>query len=82
MLGSAVVRPTKPELAMRSLARRSVVALRATSRGDKFTDENIGLRRPGDGLPPQFLDQLLDGCAANNDIAAGTLLTLGDIEKC
>jgi sialic acid synthase SpsE len=81
MLGSAVVKPTKSELAMRTLARRSLVALRAISRGSELTTENVGLRRPGNGLPPGFLDQLLGNYAAR-DIAAGALLTLGDISAC
>jgi N,N'-diacetyllegionaminate synthase len=81
MLGSAVVKPTKSELAMRTLARRSLVTLRAISRGSQFTVENVGLRRPGNGLQPAFLDQLLGNCAAR-DIAPGTLLSLGDISTC
>jgi N,N'-diacetyllegionaminate synthase len=81
MLGSAVVKATKAELAMRTLARRSLVALRAISRGSEFTTENVGLRRPGNGLPPSFLDQLLGNHAAR-DIAPGALLTLGDISTC
>jgi len=81
MLGSAVVKATKAELAMRTLARRSLVALQAISRGGELTVENVGLRRPGNGLPPSFFDQLLGNRAAR-DIAAGDLLTLGDISKC
>jgi sialic acid synthase SpsE len=81
MLGSAVVKATQSELAMRTLARRSLVALQAISRGGEFTTENIGLRRPGNGLPPSFLDQLL-GSRAARDIAPGALLTLGDIGTC
>jgi N,N'-diacetyllegionaminate synthase len=81
MLGSAVVKPTKSELDMRTLARRSLVALRAISQGSEFTAENIGLRRPGDGLPPSFFDQVLGNRAAR-DIAAGALLTLGDVANC
>jgi N,N'-diacetyllegionaminate synthase len=81
MLGSAVVRPTTSEVAMRTLARRSLVALRAISRGSQFTIENVGLRRPGNGLQPGFLDQVLGNCAAK-DIAPGALLSLGDINTC
>jgi len=81
MLGSAVVKATKAELAMRTLARRSLVALQAISRGSELTVENVGLRRPGNGLPPSFFDHLLGNRAAR-DISAGDLLTLGDISKC
>ena len=81
MLGSAVVKATKAELAMRTLARRSLVALQAISRGSELTVENVGLRRPGNGLPPSFFDQLL-GSRAARDISAGDLLALADIGKC
>jgi N,N'-diacetyllegionaminate synthase len=81
MLGSEVVKPTNSEVAMRTLARRSLVALRAISKGGQFTIENVGLRRPGNGLQPGFLDQVLGNYAAK-DIAAGTLLSLGDISTC
>jgi N,N'-diacetyllegionaminate synthase len=81
MLGSALIKPTKPELAMRTLARRSLIALRAISQGSEFTAENVGLRRPGNGLPPSFFDQVLGNRAAR-DIAAGALLTLGDVTDC
>jgi N,N'-diacetyllegionaminate synthase len=80
MLGSAVVKPTQSELAMRTLARRSVVTLRTIPRGGEFTVENVGLRRPGNGMPPGFLDQVL-GNRASHDIPAGALLSLGDIGK-
>jgi N,N'-diacetyllegionaminate synthase len=80
MLGSAVVKATKSELAMRTLARRSLVALQAVSRGSEFTVENVGLRRPGNGLPPTFFDQFLGNHAAC-DIEAGTLLTFGDVSR-
>jgi N,N'-diacetyllegionaminate synthase len=81
MLGSPVVKATKAELAMRTLARRSLVALRPISRGSVLTVENVGLRRPGNGLPPSYFEQLL-GSRAAHDIAAGALLTLGDIGTC
>lgn len=80
MLGSAVVKATESEMAMRTLARRSLVALQAISKGSELTVANVGLRRPGNGLPPSFLDQVLGNRAARN-IAAGALLTLGDISQ-
>jgi N,N'-diacetyllegionaminate synthase len=81
MLGSAVVKATQAEMAMRTLARRSLVALRAISQGSEFTPDNVGLRRPGNGLPPSFFDQLLGNRAAR-DISAGAPVTLGDIGQC
>ena len=65
---------------MRALARRSIVALRAIPHGSEFTVENVGLRRPGNGMPPGFLDQVM-GNRASRDIPAGAVLSLGDLGK-
>lgn len=80
MLGSELVRPTKAELEMRKIARRSVVALSAIAKGELLTATNVGLRRPGHGLPPSFLEQVL-GAKAARDLAAGDVLNVGDMSR-
>jgi N,N'-diacetyllegionaminate synthase len=80
MLGSAVVRPTAAELHMRTLARRSVVALAPIAKGEALSARNVGLRRPGNGLPPSSLAEVLRG-VATRDIAAGATLSWGDVRK-
>ncbi|WNK01385.1 N-acetylneuraminate synthase family protein [Thalassospiraceae bacterium LMO-JJ14] len=77
IMGSPVVRASAKELAMRSICRRSIVALRDIAQGERLTPSNTGLRRPGDGLPPALLDQVLD-CVAARPIAAGSLIGLAD----
>ena len=59
MLGSPVVSPTKLELEMRQIARRSVVALQDIKDGDIVTIESVGLRRPGEGIPPTQLPSII-----------------------
>lgn len=78
MLGSPLVRPTEAELQMRLLARRSVVSLRPIKRGEAFSDQNVGLRRPGTGLQPGMLAEVL-GAVATRDIEAGTPIVLDDM---
>lgn len=80
MLGSPLVRPTPAELEMRVLARRSVVALRDIPSGEKLSSQNIGVRRPGGGLPPEMLPELI-GLRAGRRIVLGSKLTLWDIAK-
>lgn len=77
MMGSSLVRPTTAERQMRVLARRSVVALHDIESGEILTGENVGLRRPGNGLPPMLFDQVL-GRKAAGKIVKGSLLKLGD----
>ena len=79
MMGRAIVRPTQSELAMRTLARRSVVVLKDIKQGKKFTPDNIGSRRPGNGLSPAWYTTVLK-YYANSDLKRGNALELGDIK--
>lgn len=73
MVGSEKLNPTEEERKMRNLARRSIVALRDIAQGEKLTDENIGLRRPGTGMSPALLPEVL-GSTASRQIAAEALI--------
>ena len=77
MKGSAIVRPTEKELDMRILARRSVVALKDIPEGEVLNAENIGLRRPGDGLPPSHLEEII-GKKAQRLVSLGDKIAVGD----
>jgi len=53
--------------------RRSLYAVADIKRGEKFDARNVRAIRPGDGLPPKFIDLFL-GRRAARDIARGTPL--------
>ena len=36
------------------LVRKSIIAIREIKVGEKFTENNIGIKRPGTGISPQF----------------------------
>jgi sialic acid synthase SpsE len=74
-LGDGNKVPAQRELANRSVVRRSLVAATDIPRGAEITADMIAARRPGDGLPPAKLPQLV-GRRAMRDISAGTLLSL------
>jgi N-acetylneuraminate synthase len=58
-LGSPEKRPCAAEVEIAHVARPSLVALRPISRGDRFTPENLGAKRPGTGVSPmRFWDFL------------------------
>jgi N,N'-diacetyllegionaminate synthase len=80
MLGTAILRPTRAEQEMRRIARRSVVALRDIAPGERFTEGNLAVRRPGTGLPPDMLQAILGG-VSTRALRAGEPLTLGDVAK-
>ena len=80
LLGSALVRPTKVELDVRLFGRRSVVALCDIKSGASLNDTNVGVRRPGDGLPPDMLRCVL-GLTAVRDIKKGERLRWVDMRS-
>jgi len=80
LLGSALVRPTTEEREMKKIARRSIAALTDIACGTALTHENTGLRRPGTGLPPVLLEQLI-GMRSTRDIKQGEHMQLGDFTK-
>ena len=79
MMGNSLVRPTTKELAMRKLARRSIVVLADIKQGEKFTEKNIGLRRAGTGLPPILLKDIL-GKNASKNLKQGALIEIVNVQ--
>lgn len=66
ILGNNMVRPTEKEKEMRKIARRSVVALEDIIIGNKLNVNNIGLRRPGTGIPANEFENILNAWAISN----------------
>jgi N,N'-diacetyllegionaminate synthase len=79
MLGSEDVIPTKKEMSMRIIARRSVVAIKNIKKNEKFSNKNIGMRRPGGGLPATTIKNILKG-KSTRQIIKGDLIRIGDID--
>ncbi len=76
-LGTVNYVPTNKELNNR-VFRRSLFVVKDIKAGDKFTHEYIRSIRPGDGLPPKFLPEVL-GRFASRDLVRGTPLTWGHV---
>lgn len=74
-LGDGRKQPAPSEANTAAAARRSVAARRSIAPGAILQAEDLGLLRPGTGLPPIMLAHLI-GRAARAEIPAGTLLTL------
>ena len=75
MMGSSEILPTESEIKMKIIARRSIVALEDIDIGETLNEKNIGLRRPGDGLPPKMFEKLL-GKKANKNYEIGDKIEL------
>lgn len=65
-LGSPLKGPAPAELRNRTVARRSLVAARPVSKGERFTADMITAKRPGDGLSPMEAWSLI-GRVASRD---------------
>jgi len=74
-LGDGVKRPSASESTNRPVVRKSLVAARAIAKGQPFTRENLTVKRPGTGLSPMRMDEVL-GCMAPRDFAQDELIEL------
>lgn len=50
--GSQIKEPSKSELKNKSIIRKSIIAIKPIVKGETFTNNNIGTKRPGTGISP------------------------------
>lgn len=74
-LGSAEKEPTESEIVNRDIARKSIVAKCDIKAGEIFTEENITVKRPGNGISPMKWFDVL-GQKAVRDFIADELIEL------
>ena len=65
-LGSGEKSLTKSELENLNIARKSIVAIKKISKGDLLTKNNIGIKRPGNGISPMKWDGVIGTVAQKN----------------
>ena len=73
-LGKVNYKRTEKEEASK-VFRRSLYVVTDMKAGDTFTEQNVRSIRPGHGLPPKMLNEIL-GRTAKQDIGKGTALNL------
>jgi N-acetylneuraminate synthase len=71
-LGSPEIRILEVEKAAREQARRSIVARVEIKKGDVITEEMLTFKRPGTGMAPDKMDDII-GKKAKVDIPEDTL---------
>ena len=74
-LGSPEKRVSQSERKNMVVARKSIVALSPIRKGEKFSEQNITVKRPGNGVSPMLWDDVL-GMAAPRDFAADEPISL------
>lgn len=72
--GSPIKKHTKSEEELYQLARRSLVASESISKGAKITREMLDVKRPGYGIHPKMIDEVV-GRTAKIDIEKDDILT-------
>lgn len=78
MLGSGVKQPADSERATRVNNRKSVVLTRPVRTGEPLARAFLAIKRPGYGIPPKFLEQVV-GKVAARDLTADEVLTWEDL---
>lgn len=77
-MGDGIKRPTKNEEDTRNIARRSLVAARDIKAGDTITLNDITIKRPGIGIPPEYKDRII-GMQVKHDISVDSVIRWEDI---
>ncbi len=72
-LGSSIKKPSRSEKPNMEVARKSIVAKSDIKKGEVFTEENVTVKRPGNGISPMRWDELLE-TIAQKDYKADDLI--------
>jgi N,N'-diacetyllegionaminate synthase len=65
-LGSCVKKPTNSEIPNMKIARKSIVANKNIQKGEMFNENNLTIKRPGDGINPMQWDEIIGKIAKKN----------------
>lgn len=65
-LGNGIKKPSKSEQPNMVVARKSIVAVKPIKKGEHLSEENLAVKRPGDGINPMRWDEVI-GTTAQRD---------------
>ncbi len=74
-LGDGIKRPSKSEIFNKEVARKSIVARRNIIKGEIFTENNITVKRPGNGISPMRWFEII-GEIAKRDFCEDELIEI------
>ena len=58
-MGDGVKKPSPSEIKNIHIARKSIVAKKIIKKGERFSEENLTVKRPGTGISPMEWDAFL-----------------------
>jgi N,N'-diacetyllegionaminate synthase len=74
-MGDGKKNPSPSELKNMPIARKSIVANKSIKKGNRFTEQNLAVKRPGTGISPMQWDDLL-GKISKYDFQADDLIKI------
>ncbi|GAA0078693.1 N-acetylneuraminate synthase [Clostridium sp. CTA-5] len=78
-LGNGIKKCNKNELNTRNVARKSLVASVNIKKGELISQDNITVKRPGNGISPKYINNII-GKKATADINADDFITFSKVE--
>ncbi|HIL25993.1 MAG TPA: N-acetylneuraminate synthase, partial [Nitrospinaceae bacterium] len=72
-LGSSKKKPSPSESVNIAIARKSIIASQSIKKGDKLSNKNINIKRPGTGISPMKWDDVI-GTYAKKDYQMDDLI--------
>lgn len=78
MLGSSQLNPTHKEMEIRDEYHRSITTLCNIRKGEVFSEKNLCMRRPGNGMSGSMWDSVIGKCA-RHDILKNQQLKMEDV---
>ena len=78
MKGDGVKRPVGKEIQNRLNNRKSITAIQSIKKGETISKENIAILRPGGGIAPKHLSEVL-GSVAARDIEEDETIKMEDL---
>lgn len=77
--GNGIKKPTKDELEIKKIARKSIVAKEDIPKGTILTEEMLDIKRPGTGIEPKYINKLI-GKELIEGIEKDTLITWNQLK--
>jgi N,N'-diacetyllegionaminate synthase len=78
MMGSGIKLPAESEKITRINNRKSIVSLKRINAGERIHIDDVAIKRPGFGIEPKFLDQIL-GRSVAKDIEKDSVIFWKDL---
>lgn len=65
-LGDGIKKPSPSEIKNMPIARKSIITSKAIIKGEYFSEDNLTIKRPGNGMNPMQWDEIIGAVALKN----------------